>query len=145
MRLVVVDASVVVAGLFKDGAVRDLLLNTETLEVCAPVYVKGEVARQVPRISARAHLPQATVEALLADFLEAIDLVPLAAYAIRMPEARELARAAGAEGDADFIALSLALACPIWTLDHDFARVPHLQMHSTREIDQLQSGGSDGD
>lgn len=139
MRPVVVDASVVVAGLFKDGTVRDLLLNTHTFDFCAPEYVRGEAARQIPQISKRAHLPEATIEALLGDFIEAVDLVPLAAYALRMAEAQTPARTAGAEGDADYIALSLALECPIWTLDRDFARIPRLQILSTREIDLLDS------
>jgi predicted nucleic acid-binding protein len=140
VRPIVVDASVLVAGLFKDGSVRDLLLNVEGMEFYAPRYVQEEALRQLPRIAARAHLPSATIEAVLSDLLGAIDLLPPGAYATHMNEARRLARAAGDEGDADYVALCLALECPIWALDRDFGRIPGIRVLSTRDLSTMQAG-----
>ena len=137
MRPIVVDASVLVAALFKDGTVRDLLLNTEEIDFYAPLYVKEEVLRQLPRIVARARIPSATIEAILSDILDAIDLLPPGTYAARMTEARRLAKAAGDEGDSEYVALCLALECPIWALDRDFDRIPAVRVLSTRDINAI--------
>ncbi|MCI4352368.1 MAG: PIN domain-containing protein [Thermoplasmata archaeon] len=137
MRSIVVDASVLVAGLFKDGRVRDTLLNADGVTFSAPLYLKAEAAKHIPRVAARAKLPQPTVEAILNDLLGAIDLVPPAVYSAFLSPARRLAHAADAVDDTEYIAICLALESPIWTLDKDFARVPGIRTLSTKDVQEL--------
>jgi predicted nucleic acid-binding protein len=137
LKRVVVDASLLVAGLFKDGSVRDTLLNSEDLAFSAPLYVREETARQIPRVVSRSRLPRDTVEAVLEDLLSAIDLVPPGVYSAWMNTARVLARRADAAKDEDYIALALALEAPVWTLDRDFARVPGLRRLSTKDLELI--------
>jgi len=134
MKRVVVDSSVIVAGLAKDGKVRESLVTASELAFAAPAYVGEEVKTQVPRIAARAKLPRATVEAILEDLLCTVDLVPPAHYASKMRGATAIAHRAGVPGDEDFVALCMALEAPIWTLDRDFLRVPGLVVLSTTDI-----------
>ncbi len=137
MRRIVVDASVLLAALFKDGSVRDILLNTEDVTFFGPSYIAGEVERHLSEVAERAGLPRGTVESVLADVLSAIELVPPGIYSFALGEARNLAAAAHAKGDEDYIALALALEAPIWTLDNDFRRVPQIQAIATGDILRL--------
>lgn len=138
---IIVDASVVVAGLFKDGTVRDLLLNLDDAELCAPAYIREEAFRQIPRVAARAKLSEPTVRAVLEDLFGAIDLIPAGAYSGWLEKASALARRAGAERDADYIALALALDAPIWSLDGDLRRVPGLRILATHDVKALPGPG----
>jgi predicted nucleic acid-binding protein len=134
VRQVIVDASVVVAGLFKDGSVRDALLNADDVRFVAPAYLQAEVARHTAEVASRANIPRATVEAVLEDLLSVIDFVAPGAYASWVEPARRLARRSGAMGDEEYVALALALESPIWTLDRDFRRIPGIQVLGTRDV-----------
>ena len=102
-----------------------------------PVYIREEVSRHAGMISDRSKVPLETVLAVLEDLLSAIELIPSAAYASSILDARRLARTAAAQGDEDYIALSLAFDAPAWTLDRDIARVPGLRVLSTRDVGRL--------
>lgn len=134
MTQVVVDASVVVAGLFKDGTVRDLILNLADVELCAPAYVREETIRHVPRVASRAKLSEPTIRLVLEDLFRAIELIPEGVYSAWIGRASVLAREASAEEDSDYIALALALDAPIWTLDKELRRVPGLRILATRDM-----------
>ncbi len=135
-RVVVVDASVLLAGLFKDGTVRDLLLTTESCLFAAPEYVRTEADRHLIDVALRSQLPPETVRAVLEDLLSQVDLAPFGAYAHRIDEARRVAAKAGAPEDADYVALALSLDAPIWTLDVDFRRIPKVATLTTRELER---------
>lgn len=137
MRRVVVDVSVVVAGLFKDGTVRDVLLNSEDVAFCAPFYLKDEVARHLHEVASRARIPRATAEAILEDLLGAIELIPPGVYSAWTNAARGLTHTAGATGDSDYVALALAIEAPVWTLDKDFTRIPGIRLLATRDVAEL--------
>jgi predicted nucleic acid-binding protein len=140
---VVVDASVLIAGLFKDGTVRDLLLNSEEMGFTAPAYLKEEALRHVAEVASRAKLPPATVSALLEDLLGSIDLIQPGAYAACVGPATELAKEANARGDEEYIALALALRAPIWTLDRDFRRIPGLRVLTSKEVEKISKTGDE--
>jgi predicted nucleic acid-binding protein len=134
---VVVDASVVVAGLFAEGTVRDVLLTTDAVTLCAPAYLREEVERHLPRVANRARIPVEMVRTIFEDILGCLELIPVGVYASSMSEARRLARLADAIGDEDYIALALALNAKIWTLDRDFRRVAGIRVLSTRQVENL--------
>jgi len=135
LRRIVVDASVVLAGLFKDGTVRDILLNYEAAEFVAPRYLESEVERHLSEVVLRTRKPEATVRVMLEDLLAAIDLLPPEVYSGSMDRAKSVAGRAGCRGDEDYIGLALALDSPVWTLDSDFGRVPGLRTLRTDEIE----------
>jgi predicted nucleic acid-binding protein len=140
LKRIVVDASVVVAGLFVNGTVRDVLLNAEGIALCAPSYLWEVTARHLPKVVTRARLPAETVRPVLEDLLDCIEKMPPGVYASSMVQARRLVLAADAFGDQEYIALALALEAPIWTLDRDFGRVPGLVVLSTELVESLSGG-----
>jgi predicted nucleic acid-binding protein len=137
VRQVVVDASVILAGLFKNGTVRDTLLNVEGLYLTAPAFLREELEKKLPVVVERTGVPRETLESVLEDLLGAIDLVPSGVYMDRLAEARRLTLRANARGDEDYVALSLALGAPVWTLDKDFHRISGIRTLTTKEIDTL--------
>lgn len=124
------------AGLFKDGTVRDILLNLEDGQLVAPQYLRSEVERHLPDVVVRSKMSEVTTRAVLEDLLGVIDLVPIEVYSSSMDQAREIARRADARGDEDYIAMALELDAPVWTLDKDFARTPGLSILRTRDVER---------
>ena len=137
MTRIVVDASVVVAGLFKDGTVRGLILNRDDVEFYAPDYIREETFRQIPRVATRAKLSEVTVKTVLEDLFGAIELIPVGVYSAWMEKATALAGSATAKEDPDYIALALALDAPIWSLDDDLRRVPGLRILAKKDVKSL--------
>jgi predicted nucleic acid-binding protein len=137
VRQVVVDASVILAGLFKNGTVRDTLLNVEGLSLTAPAFLREELEKKLPVVVERTGVPRETIESVLEDLLGAIDLVPSGVYVGRLAEAGQLTSRANARGDEDYVALSLALGAPVWTLDKDFLRISGIRTLTTKEIETL--------
>jgi predicted nucleic acid-binding protein len=134
---VVVDANVAIAALMANGSVRDVLLNSTTLDFFAPEYLKSEIARHEADVVSRSHLDPTSVRALLEDVTQVIQFVPSHAYAARTAEARRLAAQAHADRDEEYIALARWLDAPVWTLDNDFRRIKRLRVLRTNEADQL--------
>jgi predicted nucleic acid-binding protein len=138
LKRIVVDASVVLAGLFKDGTVRDILLTFEDAEFVAPQYLRSELERHLSEIVARSRKPEAILRAVLEDLLSAIDLVPVEMYSNSLERAQEIARRADAKGGEDYIAMALAFDAPVWTLDKDFTRATGVRVLHTSEVEQSQ-------
>lgn len=137
MKRIIVDASVVLAGLFSDGTVRDIILNFDEAEFLAPRYLRSEIDDHLGEVIRRSKLPLATARAVVEDLLAAIELVPFEVYSASYEEAQRLARRSGAQGDEDYIAMTLELKAPVWTLDKDFERVPGLTILRTRDLESL--------
>lgn len=139
MKRIIVDASVILAGLFKDGAVRDLLLNYEGTQYLAPAYLTAEVDRHLTEVVSRTGKPEFTVRAVLEDVLSTIELVPVEIYSASMKVALQIANRAGAAGDADYIAMALHFHGPIWTFDKDFLRARGVRTLRTRDVEMSEA------
>ena len=140
MTRVVVDASVIFAALIADGPTRGLLLGSREIEYYTPDVVAFELERHLPEASRRSKKPVDIVRTLVRDILSNVEVVPLAAYAAFLPVARDRAKTADARGDEAYIALSGALAAPVWTYDKDFRRVTGLRVLATSDIVKLSEG-----
>jgi predicted nucleic acid-binding protein len=135
---IIVDASVILAGLFKEGTVRDLLLNLEGVQLLAPSYLVDEVDRHLDEVISRTQKPEPTVRAVLQDVLATLDLVAAEVYSGSMGKAQLISRRAGAEGDSDYVAMALHFSAPIWTLDRDFRRVAGIKTLSTSDVERIE-------
>jgi len=134
VKRIVVDASVVLAGLFKDGAVRHALLTSELSTFTAPRYIDGELDRHIPDVVQRSGLPRETILAVLEDLVSAVDLVPPGVYAMWLERATGITRRASAAKDTEYVALALSLGAPVWTLDKAFRRMRGIKTVLTSEI-----------
>ena len=132
---VVVDASVVIAALMKDGRVRRVLLNPpEDVVFHAPSMLDEEVRSCIPDIVIRTGKPHAEVESLIGDLLQQLIFVPVALLEPRYDDAMRLSKAADAQDDAAYVAVALVLDAPVWTLDDDFDRIGGIRRLRTRDF-----------
>jgi predicted nucleic acid-binding protein len=142
LKTVVLDASVMVACLFKDGRARHVLLHAPTVTFLAPPGVIEEALAQLPRIAKRIGLPEQDIRLILADLLRSIEVVPIARIEPFERAARAIAGGAGAEDDWEYVALCLAENAPVWTYDADFPRMKGVKLISTSQVLSWGSGTS---
>lgn len=134
MKTIVLDASVLVACLFKDGRARRVLLSAPGARFVAPPDVLEEAEEQVPRIARRLGLAEAEIRAVLRVLSRRIQVVPMVVLRPLEIRARAIARKAGDEADWEYVALSLVAEAPIWSYDHDFRRMRGVRVVSTSEV-----------
>lgn len=138
MKPVVVDASVLVACLFKDGRARQVLLHAKGVRFVAPPDIVKETERQLPRVARRAGITPAQTHSVLRILRGQIQEVPLDALRRHEEKAKALAGAAGDETDWEYVALALNLDAPVWTYDHDFRRVKGIRQIGTSDVEGLR-------
>ena len=136
MTRVVLDASVMVACLFKDGSARRILLHDSETTFLVPPGIQEEAASQLSRVSRRTGLPPETVRSVLEDLLRHVEVIPMRRLRSVEMRARKVARDAGDENDWEYVALSWIEVAPIWTYDADFSR-----MHGVRTISSAELAG----
>lgn len=136
MRTVVLDASVLVACLFKDGRAREVLMGSPDVLFVVPPGIRAEARRQLPRIAARAGITRSEAEGTLQLLLRQVEEVSLEVLRPFEGKAREAASQAGDPSDWEYIALALALDAPIWTYDDDFDRVRGVNRVGTSALGQ---------
>src|SRR5687768_12541689 len=97
--LVVVDASVVVAALLKDGHTREAFLTTPGLQMIAPALIREETNANVAEVARRGGFEPQTVRALLEQLLLRVHIALPDSYRAFRPMSQELAKKADALGD----------------------------------------------
>ncbi|MDE1881764.1 MAG: PIN domain-containing protein [Euryarchaeota archaeon] len=134
MRVVILDATVLVACLFKDGRARDVLLHALEVQFVAPPDVLEEAEAQLSRVAQRVHLPETDVRAVLRELASRVKVVPLETLRLHEARAREVAKAAGDESDWEYVALALASDAPVWTYDKYFRWMKGIALISTSAV-----------
>lgn len=129
------DASVLVACLFKDGRARQVLLHSKGVRFVAPPDIVKEAERQLPRVANRAGITPAQTHSVLRILRARIQEVPLDALRPHEQTARALAWTAGDETDWEYVALALTLDAPVWTYDQDFRRVKGIRLIGTTDVE----------
>ena len=77
MKRIVLDASVMVACLFRDGTARRVLLHATGVTFLAPPGIQSEAEAQLARVARRTGLPRETVRMILEDLLRHVEVVPM--------------------------------------------------------------------
>lgn len=131
--MIIVDTSVVLAGLFADGTTRRALLETGQTLV-APGTLRQEVDRNLKRVIERTGMDQHQTRRLLDSILARIDRVAPEVYGHLLAQATEACGEAQAWRDEEYVALAMALQAPIWTLDRDFERVAGIEVVVGRDF-----------
>jgi predicted nucleic acid-binding protein len=134
---VVVDASVILAGLLGDGTTRSVLLGQNDLILYTPAAVTDEIERHLAEIVERSHVSRESVVVVLDEIRAGLEVVPAETLARSLPSARRRVARAHALHDEAYVALADALAAPIWTYDKDFRRVEGVTVVSTKEVLRL--------
>ena len=134
--IVVVDASVLVACLLKDGRARDVLLNHPEVQFVAPRFVLDELAASRSKLESKFRVPPSAFDAVMAQIRERVQVVAVHAYAAHREEAQRRATKAQAWGDDEYVALAIALDAPIWTYDDDFGRIEGVRRVTAAQIEE---------
>lgn len=131
---VVVDVSVIIAGLMADGRARKVILHTEA-PLYVPEYIHQEVHARIDTLAERAGRPAEVIEAVLNDLEAQFEIAPETLIRAYFEEATRLAAQAKAHGDEAYIALALGLEAPVWTYDADFDRIEEIETISTTDVE----------
>lgn len=131
MRLVV-DANVVLSGLFRDGTTRELLRHAP-LDVYAPERLDVEVGRHVDEVARRGNIDRVRLQAVLARLLDQVQMVPAALIAPHAAEAIRRCRRAG-RNDAAYVACCLAIDALLWTHDRRLASEAGVDVATTKDL-----------
>jgi predicted nucleic acid-binding protein len=134
---VVVDASVILAGLLRDGTTRGVLLGDHDLRLYTPAAVTEEVDRHLPQVAERSGVSRESIAVVLDRFWSRFEAVPTEGSARFLPSARRRSARAHALHDEAYVALAEALEAPVWTYDKDFRRVVGLEVLSTKDVLRL--------
>ncbi len=134
MRAVVLDASVLVACLFKDGRARHVLLHASDVRFVAPPDLLAEARRQLPKVAHRAGISAEQARATLQVLRGYVHEVPLELLRPLEPRARDLALRAGDADDWEYVALALTLDAPVWTYDDDLRRIKEIRTIGTSRV-----------
>lgn len=133
--IVIVDASVLVACLIKDGRAREVLLNHPEVQFVAPGFVLEELAASQAKLESKFRVQPSAFDAVMAEVRERVQVVAARAYAAHRSEAQRRAKKAQAWGDDEYVALAIALDAPIWTYDDDFDRIEGLRRVTAAQIE----------
>lgn len=136
MRRSVVDASVLMAALQRDGRVRGLLLAAPPhVAFYAPEFLFFEIEDHLDGLAEDVGVPRLALEAVLRVLRPRITVIPPEATAHVFEQAKRLTEKADAADDEEYVALALALDAPIWSFDKDFDRVQGLQRVDSKALE----------
>lgn len=132
MRLVV-DTSILIAGLLKVSKVQRLLLDP-AMEFFLPEHALEEVLRHTPMMRQRSKLSQEEFDLLMALLTSQMEIVPESKL---HPWISKAQGAIGYRdpGDVPFVAAAYAIRCDgIWSDDADFQEVPDIPIWTTTRL-----------
>lgn len=135
-QIVVVDASILVACLLKDGRAREVLMNHPEVQFVAPGFVVDELATLRSRLVSKFRIQASAFDAVIGEIHARVQVVAARAYAAHREEAQRRAMKAQAWGDDEYVALALALDAPIWTYDDDFERIEGVRRITAAQIEE---------
>ena len=127
----VVDANILVAGLLRAAATRELLLD-ERLTLWAPEYALLETERVLlyPRIQRRfGKISAEQIKLALATTASNVQVLPEKTYQTHLPEAKKIAPD---PADAPYLALHLNL--PLWSNDALLKEQHRVVVYTTQEV-----------
>ncbi len=129
----VVDTTVLIAGLLKVSTVRRLLLDP-SLQFYLPEHALEEVMRHAPMIRQRAKLSQEELDLLIALLTSQMSIIPESRVRPWLPKAD---RVIGHRdpGDVPLLATAYAIPCDgIWSDDADFEEAQDVPVWNTARL-----------
>lgn len=136
MKRFVVDASVIMAALKRDGRVRALILGAPPqIAFYAPEFLFIEIEDNLDELAHDIGVPRVALEAVLRTLRPRLTVIPPEATEHMIQEAKRLAEKADAGNDAEYVALALAMDAPIWSFDKDFDRIAVVKRVESKTVE----------
>lgn len=133
----VVDANVVFAALVKRGFTFEFirLLPKLGFKLYSPAYALEEINGEMGRLSKFSKLSRGELEFLMGFLFKRIEIVPKSRYGRYLPEAKKLLPRH--PEDSPYLALAIALDCPLWSNERRLKRQSKVKVSSTSELKSL--------
>lgn len=134
--LLIVDANISFAAcVAKEGGTRKLIFE-DTLTLVSPRFMLTELEKYFPLIVEKSGLPLEEVRKNVGFIMERIQVISFEKYVHFLPKAKEISPD---QNDAEYLALALALGCPLWSNDKHLKAQSEVKVLSTSELIQLLS------
>lgn len=116
---VVVDANVLIGALLRDGAVRHRVFTSQRT-LCAPSFLREELARHLDQLAKRAQIERGPLEDLLSSLFEEVRWIADGRVDDRLEQADKALGEVDSK-DVAYLACAPAIdAVAIWSFDTDF-------------------------
>lgn len=132
MKLVV-DSNVLFTFFWKNSAARELFLNQD-LELFSPEFALQEINKYHDEIMIKTKLTPNEFNKLKHELTAYIEFVSIKEYSSFLKPASEITPD---KDYVDFAALSLKLACPIWSNDLVLKNQKHFKVLTTKEVIEM--------
>ena len=132
----VIDSNILIAGLLKDGKIRELITNSGD-ELLIPEIIFEEIEEHIDELTEKSGLSLEEFNKMISKFKEYFKIIPTKDI-INFKEEANLIIGNIDKDDVLFIATSLAFdCCPIWSDDNHFKKQDKIKIYSTKEIIEL--------
>ena len=133
----VVDANVVFAALVKKGFTFEFirLLPKLGFKLYSPAYTLEEIRGEMGKLSEFSKLSGAELEFLMGFLFKRIEIISESRYERFLPEAEKLLPEH--PKDSPYLALAIALDCPLWSNEVGLKRQSKVKVLSTHELKSL--------
>lgn len=134
----VVDTNILISALLKDDSFTAKLLKLETFEIFYPEDGLREIEHYKDYIFSKRKnsLQKRSFEYALNFILDNVHIIPSELYSDKIVEAYNIMKEID-EKDTPFLALALALNCPIWSNDKHFRDQKKVEVFTTSKIIEL--------
>ena len=134
----VIDTNILFFALIKKSITRRIILS-DVFELYVPEYLFAEINKHKDLILDKAKISTNDFSALLTLFQKHTTIVTQEGYHDKIPVAEAVMKEIDIT-DSPFLALALALDCPLWTNDGHFKQQTLVEVYTTKEILELLSG-----
>jgi predicted nucleic acid-binding protein len=131
MKLVL-DSNIIFSALIKKSTTRNIILS-DVFELHAPEYIFSEIAKHKELLLRKCKMNEEELDALLLLLQKHIRLVPKEKYNEKMALAEDILKDIDVT-DSPFLALAMALNCPVWSNDGHFKQQDRVEVHTTKEL-----------
>lgn len=130
----VVDANIIFAALTKRSFTFDFirLLHKLGFELYSPQYILEEIDEKMDRLLRFSKLEREELEFLIKLLFKKIIIVPESEYDAYLPEAKKLLTEHSE--DYPYLALSIALDCPLWSNEELLKKQSRVEVLATHEL-----------
>jgi len=131
MKLVL-DSNIIFSALIKKSTTRNIILS-DVFELHAPDYIFSEITKHKELLLRKSKLNAEELDALLLLLQKHIRLVPKEKYNENMTLAEDILKDIDVT-DSPFLALALALNCPVWSNDGHYKQQDKVVAYTTTEL-----------
>lgn len=131
---IVIDANIVLAALISaDGVTREMLFSSD-LELISPEFLREELEKYRSVVKQKSGYSEGDLNIISSIILSRIKIISSVEYKSFRSKAKQIAPD---PNDAEYFALALQCACPLWSNDKILKKQDDVKVLSTSELLKL--------